>query len=52
MRHVSVQTEYGLYALVDVVFRAVLKMPRLIDIWADACAVLDKLQVGCGILGY
>ncbi|XP_043204556.1 uncharacterized protein LOC122371871 [Amphibalanus amphitrite] len=45
MRHVSVQTEYGLYALVDVVFRAVLKMPRLIDICADACAVLDKLQV-------
>ncbi|XP_043188148.1 uncharacterized protein LOC122363217 [Amphibalanus amphitrite] len=45
MRHVSVQTEYGLYALVDVVFRAVLKMPRLIDFFADACAVLDKLQV-------
>ncbi|KAF0309453.1 Eukaryotic translation initiation factor 4 gamma 3 [Amphibalanus amphitrite] len=45
MRHVSVQTEYGLYALVDVVFRAVLKMPRLVDICADACAVLDKLQV-------
>ncbi|XP_043188138.1 uncharacterized protein LOC122363211 isoform X2 [Amphibalanus amphitrite] len=45
MRHVSVQTEYGLYALVDVVFRAVLKTPRLIDICADACAVLDKLQV-------
>ncbi|XP_043204542.1 uncharacterized protein LOC122371860 [Amphibalanus amphitrite] len=45
MRHVSVQTEYGLYALVDVLFRAVLKMPRLIDICADACAVLDKLQV-------
>ena len=46
LRHLSVQTEYGLYLLVDAVFRAALERPKMAETLADVCGILCNVQVG------